>query len=143
MSLPVPGKLLSAVFVRYATKMAYLYIKTQCASSPVELRINISKKILNRNLLNNAKHQTLIKYVCNRKRQVHVPALITTQLGLRKTLYHHSESYPKASIDEPDLPTWKLMLSHSTRHSLCKQCVCYPVLIRRKSSLPHSHFRDK
>lgn len=90
MGLPVPGKLLSAVFVRYATKMAYLYIKTQCASSPVELRINISKKILNRSPLNNAKHQTLIKYVCNRKRQVHVPALITTQLGLRKTLYHHS-----------------------------------------------------
>lgn len=99
MGLPAPGKLLRAVFVRYATKMACLCIKTQCASAPVELRINTLKKILNRSRLNNAKHQTLIKYVCNRKHRVHEPALITTQLGLRKTLYHHSESYPKAGIN--------------------------------------------
>lgn len=57
------------------------------------------EKILNRSPLNNAKHQTLIQFVCNRRHQVHVPALIMTQLGLRKTLYHHSESYPKANIN--------------------------------------------
>lgn len=93
MGLPAPENLLSAVFIRYATKMACLHMKTQCATSPVELRslsIYTLKKIFNRSPLNNTKHQTLIKIVCNKKHQVHVPALITAQLGLRKTLYHHS-----------------------------------------------------
>lgn len=59
-----------------------LYMKTQCANSPAELRslaIDTLKKMLNRSPLNNAKHQTLIRFVYNRKHQVRVPALIITQ----------------------------------------------------------------
>lgn len=47
--LAAPENLLSAVFVRYGTKMACLYMKTQCATSPVELR-SLSNYTLKKNL---------------------------------------------------------------------------------------------